>query len=222
MVVGKDIIEYFLRADVLICRRLGVESLPEFVCLCEASFDLVAGKGIMNVGFGTTSVAGVATDPLPKKFLDRRDKRVPSRKVQAGEGDVRRCKTPCQGARVVALWGGDLLYRDLIHPESVCYLCLRDTIRSQMGIRPCHGAIPVTNRVVTIPCRCSVVALRSIVISLPMATHVQELVLDAIGGIVLQLRDLAMKALPLGQSATGIGWVCPVQETEVRGRVVER
>ena len=40
-----------------------------------------------------------------------------------------------------------------------------------------------------------------------MAAHVEEFVFDVVGGIVLELGDLAFKALPLGEGVVRVGWV---------------
>jgi hypothetical protein len=59
IIARKDIIEHFLRPDVLICARLGVQSGPVGVLLRKAFLELVRGEVLVDVGFGAAAIARV-------------------------------------------------------------------------------------------------------------------------------------------------------------------
>lgn len=94
-----------------------------------------------------------------------------------------------------------------------------------MSVRPCYRSIALQHRIVTIPSRGPVESLGIVVITVSVAAHVQDLVLDTAGCLVVQFCDLMLEALPLSQvvvvvevSITGI---VTVDEAKVGSHKVE-
>ena len=58
-------------------------------------------------------------------------------------------------------------------------------------------------------------------VAVAVAAHVEELVLGAAGGVAVELAELVLEALPLGEIVVGVeggvGWVGAVDEAEVCG-----
>ena len=93
-----------------------------------------------------------------------------------------------------------------------------------MGIRPGDGTVSIDLGVIAIPGRCAIISFCVIVVAVAMAADVEQLVLRAVGSIVVKVGELALEALPLGQVVTvivPIGRIGAVDEAEVGGHEIE-
>lgn len=221
VVLGEDVVESALRADVLIDRGFCAEGLPESVGFGEIGLEEVGGESGVDVGFGATAVARVAADAFTEEFFDGGNEWVGAGKVEASEGDVGGGEAAGQGAGVVALWCGDLLHVDLGGPKVMCDAGLRGAGRGNLRIGPCCGVIAVAEGPVAVPGRGAVVAFGSVVVSFAVAAHVEELIFDVVRGVALELGYLTLEALPLGQPVVRVGRVRAIQEPKVGSCVVK-
>ena len=222
---GEDAVKGPLGPDVLICVGLAVESHPELIVLGEAGLDPVGREKIADVALAAASVACMSADPFAEILLDLGYERVPDRQIKAAEGVICRLKTPRQGTGVVALGGGNPLIRDFRRPEFVDRQSLGDPQWRQVGVGPGDGAVPVQLGIVAVPRGRAVVSLRVVVVSVAVSAHVEQLVLGAARSLAVELGDLMLEALPLGQVVVrmegGVGWICAVDEAEICGHEIE-
>lgn len=93
-ICGEDLVEYFLRSNILIDTRFSMKRLPQLVVLCEARFDPVAWKRVVDISFTTPTIACMAADTLTEQFLYFWDERVLGLQIETGEGEIRRLETP--------------------------------------------------------------------------------------------------------------------------------
>ena len=95
-----------------------------------------------------------------------------------------------------------------------------------MSIGPCDGAVAVLLGVIAVPCGRAVVGLRIIVVAVTVSAHVKQLVFDATRSLAIELGYLVLEALPLGQilvgMKSGIGGICAIDETKIRGHEIKR
>ena len=73
-IIPKHIIQHLLTPNILICRRLPMQCLPELVRLAETLFNPVTREILLNISFVATAIARVSTDTLAKQLFHRRDK----------------------------------------------------------------------------------------------------------------------------------------------------
>ena len=94
-----------------------------------------------------------------------------------------------------------------------------------MGVGPGDGAVPVQLGVIAVPGRGAVVGLRVVVVAVTVSAHIEQLVPGAMRSFAVELGDLMLEALPLGQvmvgGKSGIGWVCAIEETKVCGHEIK-
>ena len=94
-----------------------------------------------------------------------------------------------------------------------------------MSVGPDDGAVPVQLGIVAIPRGRAVVSLRIIMVAVAVPAHVEQLVLGAMRSITVELGNLMLKALPLGQimmgMERGIGGICAINETKVCGHEIK-
>lgn len=88
-----------------------------------------------------------------------------------------------------------------------------------MSISPSDGAVSVQLRVIAVPRGRAVVSLRIIMVAVTVSAHIEQLVLGSTRSLAIELSNLTLKALPLGQimvgMKSGIGWICAIDETKV-------
>ena len=93
-----------------------------------------------------------------------------------------------------------------------------------MGIGPSYRRVAISDGVITIPSRCSVICLGIVMVAITVAAHIQNFVLSAMGCSTIEFLDLMLETLPLSQvvmakaSIAGIG---AVDETKVGGHEIE-
>src|SRR3954468_14816371 len=94
-IAQENIVEHLLRANVLVCVRFAVQSLPERIILGKPVLERAGWESSMDVGLAAAAIAGMAADRLAEKFLHFGNERVERRQVKAEEGQVRRGQTAC-------------------------------------------------------------------------------------------------------------------------------
>ena len=119
VIARKYIIKHFLRPDILVCARLGVQSGPVGILLRKAFFKLVGGEVLVDVRFGAATIARVCRDALAEELLDSWHKWTTSGQIKTGEGQFGGVETAVQRAGVVRLRWGNLFVFDQAFPELV-------------------------------------------------------------------------------------------------------
>lgn len=235
IVVGENVVNDRFRASILSSRGLGHDTRPELVLLSEASLDVEVREQVLDVGLAVAAVACVSRDTLAEKLLDSGDEWVVVRKLQVRECDVGGAQAASQRRGVVGLWVRDVLGRDLFLPVRVRDLSLLEAVLGEIGVGPYCGAVavqlgPVALRsrqrhvdlnlmdlLTYVPSWCAIVALSSIMETLSMTAHKQDLVHRIKVGISVQrVHDLS-ESLPLSSISGARTRVRLVDETKVDG-----
>ena len=94
-ITQENVVEHLLRADILVCVRLAVQSLPQCIVLGKPVLELVRWESGVDIALGAAAIAGMPTDSLAEKLLHFGNERVERRQVEAEEGQVRRGQTAC-------------------------------------------------------------------------------------------------------------------------------
>ena len=167
----------------------------------------------------------MSADAFAEILLDLGHERVSDRQIEATERVIRRLQAPRQGTGVVALRRGDPLIPNLRRPKPVDRHSLADPQRRQVGVGPGDSAVPVPLGVIAVPGGRAVVRLGVVVVAVAVSAQVEQLVLGATRSLAVELGDLVLEALPLGQVVGGmesvVGGIGAVDEAKVCGHEVE-
>jgi hypothetical protein len=88
VIANKNFIKRCLTPDVLVNLHLALQRLPQEIIFREPSFNIVARKGIMDIGFSPSSITSVATDAFTEELFDCWYETMTTRKIETGERDV--------------------------------------------------------------------------------------------------------------------------------------
>ena len=157
-------------------------------------------------------------DALAEELLDEGAKRLVRGQRHAREGGVGRLQAASEGGDVEAVWGADFLRGDLVAPEGLGGLRLRDARGGQVRVGPESRAIAIEERPVAVPGGGAVEGLSGVVIAVAVAAHEEEFIGDVGGASALQAVDFVREELPLGEGAVErLAGVGAVDEAEIGG-----
>ena len=222
LVGAEDLVKGDLGAVILRRACLGRDAVPELVVFGEGALELPGREQVVDVRLVAAVVAGVRADALAEELFDRRQEWARLWQRQVAVGVVCGLKAARQRRGVVGLWRLDALVFDQRGPEDVVRNGLLDACWVEGCIGPGYGGVAVDLRVVAVPGWSSVIGLRSVVPALAVAANEEEFVHDVFGGVEVEVVDVVVEALPLGQARdvdTGLAWVGLVDETEVGGKL---
>lgn len=143
VVRSEHLVKYPCVPSILRIVGLGSGAIPEFVLLSETVLNLVVREQVMDIRLAPPPVACVDANGLPEKLLHGRHEGVIIWEVQARECYIRRLEGTSHRRCVIGLRIRNVLVGDLVLPEVMRDLGLRDAIRSEVGVEPVDSRVTI-------------------------------------------------------------------------------